>query len=84
MKTVFTIHNLRYQGVFPIHEIEEYLSLGDWAYDNAHLEFYGQCSFMKGGLVFADKITTVSPTYAQRSKPPITANGSMGCAQPRE
>ncbi|HIS92493.1 MAG TPA: glycogen synthase GlgA [Candidatus Alectryocaccomicrobium excrementavium] len=65
IKTVFTIHNLRYQGVFPIHEIEEYLSLGDWAYDNAHLEFYGQCSFMKGGLVFADKITTVSPTYAQ-------------------
>ena len=65
VKTVFTIHNLRYQGVFPIHEIEEYLSLGDWAYDNAHLEFYGQCSFMKGGLVFADKITTVSPTYAQ-------------------
>ncbi len=65
IRTVYTIHNLKYQGVFPISEIEGYFALGDWAYDRDHLEFYGACSFMKGGIVFADKVTTVSPTYAQ-------------------
>ncbi|MBQ8973650.1 MAG: glycogen synthase GlgA [Clostridia bacterium] len=63
--TVYTIHNLQYQGIFPIGHIEDMLSLGDWAYTSDHLEFFGMCSFMKGGLVFADEITTVSPTYAQ-------------------
>ena len=65
IKTVYTIHNLQYQGIFPIGHIEDMLSLGDWAYTSDHLEFFGMCSFMKGGLVFADEITTVSPTYAQ-------------------
>ncbi len=65
IKTVFTIHNLKFQGIFPISEIENLLSLGDWAYTSGNLEFFGMCSFMKGGLVFADEITTVSPTYAQ-------------------
>lgn len=65
IRTVFTIHNLQYQGIFPISDIEELISLGGWAYDQEHLEFYGQCSFMKGGIVFSDAVTTVSPTYAQ-------------------
>ena len=65
IKTVFTIHNLQFQGLYPIARTEELLSLGDWAYTSDNLEFYGQCSFIKGGLVFADRITTVSPTYAQ-------------------
>lgn len=65
VKTVFTIHNLQFQGLYPIARTEELLSLGDWAYTPDNLEFYGQCSFIKGGLVFADRITTVSPTYAQ-------------------
>ena len=65
IKTVFTIHNLKFQGVFPIGEIENLLSLGDWAYTSANLEFFGMCSFMKGGLVFADEITTDSHTYAE-------------------
>ncbi len=65
IRTVFTVHNLQYQGIFPISDIEDLISLGGWAYDKDHLEFYGQCSFMKGGLVFADAITTVSPTYSQ-------------------
>jgi len=64
IKTVFTIHNLQFQGVYPIDMTEELLSLGDWAYTPDNLEFYGSASFIKGGLVFADRITTVSPTYA--------------------
>lgn len=65
VRTVFTVHNLQYQGLFPINEIEELVSLGSLAYTADKLEFYGQCSFMKGGLTFCDKISTVSPTYAE-------------------
>ncbi len=65
IKTVYTIHNLKFQGIFPIDFIEEMLSLGDLAYTKDSLEFFGMCSFMKGGIVYADEINTVSPTYAQ-------------------
>ncbi len=64
IRTVYTIHNLQYQGIFPISSIEELLGLGDWAYTSETLEFFGMCSFMKGGIVFSDEITTVSPTYS--------------------
>lgn len=70
VRTVFTVHNLQYQGIFPIHVIEELVALGDLAYTVDHLEFYGQCSFMKGGLTFADKLTTVSETYASEIQSP--------------
>ncbi|MBR6221719.1 MAG: glycogen synthase GlgA [Clostridia bacterium] len=65
IKTVFTIHNLQYQGLFPIDTIEDLLYLGNLAYTSDALEFYGMCSCMKGGIVFSDEITTVSPTYSQ-------------------
>lgn len=65
IRTVYTIHNLQYQGLFPIGTIEDLLFLGDWAYTSENLEFYGMCSCMKGGIVFADEITTVSPTYSK-------------------
>ena len=65
IKTVYTIHNLKFQGIFPIDFIEEMLGLGDLAYTSDSLEFYGMCSFMKGGIVYADEVTTVSPTYAE-------------------
>ena len=65
IKTVYTIHNLKFQGIFPIDFIEELLGLGGLAYTSDSLEFYGMCSFMKGGIVYADEVTTVSPTYSQ-------------------
>ena len=65
MRTVYTIHNLQYQGLFPIDTIEDLLYLGNLAYTSDALEFYGMCSCMKGGIVFSDEITTVSPTYSQ-------------------
>ncbi|MEG6585389.1 glycogen synthase GlgA [Dendrosporobacter sp. 1207_IL3150] len=65
IRTMFTIHNLRYQGVFPKEIMPDLLSLG-WEYFNIEgLEFYNQVSYMKGGLVFSDIITTVSSTYAE-------------------
>lgn len=65
IRTVYTIHNLQYQGIFPIDYVEDLLSLGREAYLDGGVEFYGQCSFMKGGINFADRITTVSPSYSQ-------------------
>lgn len=61
--TMFTIHNLAYQGLFP-QETFKALALPDTLWSPTALEFYGQLSFIKGGLVFADRITTVSPNYA--------------------
>jgi starch synthase len=63
-RCVFTIHNLAYQGVFPREAMNE-LSLPADLFNADALEFYGQLSLIKAGLVFADKLTTVSPTYAK-------------------
>ena len=65
IKTVYTIHNLQYQGVCGLGHMEYLVGLGMERYTSDKLEFYGAASCMKGGLVYAHKITTVSPTYAQ-------------------
>ncbi|MET0356559.1 MAG: glycogen synthase GlgA [Cellvibrio sp.] len=62
--TVFTIHNLAYRGLFSYHVFTE-LNLPDYYWHHERIEFYGQLSFIKGGLAFADAITTVSQSYAQ-------------------
>lgn len=62
-RSVFTVHNLAYQGLFPGRLFCE-LGLPPAQYAVEGLEFYGQVSFMKAGLHFADALTTVSPTYA--------------------
>ena len=62
--SVFTVHNLAFQGLFA-HPDWVLLGLGSRYMSPAALEFHGQLSFMKAGLVFADKVTTVSPTYAR-------------------
>ena len=67
MKTVFTVHNLGYQGLF-WHWDWHLLNL-DWSFFNLrYLEFYGKINFLKGGIVFADAINTVSPNYAEEIK----------------
>ncbi len=62
--SVYTVHNLAYQGVFAAHHLGE-LGLPASYFQLYGLEFHGQISFMKAGLFYADKITTVSPTYAR-------------------
>ena len=64
MKTVYTIHNLQYQGVFPIKAVQDTLGLGDDLFTSDKLECYGCANYMKAGLVYADELTTVSPSYA--------------------
>jgi starch synthase len=71
--SVQTIHNLAYQGNFPSH-VFGYLRLPAHFFDVNGIEFHGQCSFLKAGLFFADKITTVSPTYAREIQ-----DGEQGC-----
>lgn len=68
IKTVFTIHNLKYQGIYGIELLKDLMGLDDSLFTSKGLEFYGGASFIKGGLVFADRITTVSRTYAQETK----------------
>ena len=62
--TVFTIHNMAYQGIFP-RATKLSLNLPKQLWNPDGIEFNGMLSFIKGGLAFADRITTVSPTYAQ-------------------
>ena len=65
IKTIFTIHNLKYQGVFPKTVMDDILGL-DWQYfNNGDLEFYDAVNYMKGGIIYADYVSTVSKTYAQ-------------------
>ncbi|MBT2754343.1 glycogen synthase GlgA [Mesobacillus foraminis] len=64
-KTVFTIHNLQFQGIFPKEILGDLLGLEDHYFNSDQLEFHGNVSFMKAALVSADKITTVSPTYME-------------------
>ena len=64
IKTAYTIHNLQYQGVFPIKAVQDTLGLGDSLFTSDKLECYGCANYMKAGLVYADELTTVSPSYS--------------------
>lgn len=64
VRTVFTIHNLMYQGVFSRELLQDLLAVGDDMFTEDGLEFYGAGSCMKAAIRYADKLTTVSPTYA--------------------
>ncbi|MBE5804639.1 MAG: glycogen synthase GlgA [Clostridiales bacterium] len=65
MKTMYTIHNLQYQGIFGIREVQDVLGLGDGLWTDDKLECYGCANFMKAALVYSDVITTVSPSYSE-------------------
>ena len=70
IKTVFSVHNLRYQGVFDYPLLNGKLGFEARYFTPEFLEFYGNLSCMKAGLVFSDHISTVSPTYAEEIKTP--------------
>jgi len=75
--SVFTIHNLAYQGLFP-HDDWTLLGLSSRYMAPSGFEFHGQVCFMKAGLKFARKITTVSPTYAREIATPHFGCGLEG------
>ncbi|MDP3809701.1 MAG: glycogen synthase GlgA [Hydrogenophaga sp.] len=80
--TVFTIHNLAYQGTFPP-SVFPRLGLPDYLFGIHGIEFWGQVSFMKAGLQSADRITTVSPTYAREILEPEQGCGLDGLLRAR-
>lgn len=80
--TIFTIHNLAYQGLFSWDQFQA-LGLPADLWSMHALEFHGRFSFIKGGLVFADWITTVSPTYAREITTPQHGCGLEGLLQHR-
>ena len=75
--TVFTIHNLAYQGNI-LHKLYADMGLPIELFNENGLEFWGQASFIKGGIAFADRVNTVSPTYSQEIKTPRFGNGMDG------
>jgi starch synthase len=80
--TLFTIHNLAYQGVFWHYDMP-LTGLGWDLFTPAGIEFYGKLNFLKGGLVFADVLTTVSRTYAREIRVPELGHGLEGVLEER-
>jgi starch synthase len=72
--SVFTLHNLAYQGLFPA-ALYPQLGLSAGAFSADGVEFYGQISFLKAGIRYSDRLTTVSPTYAREI---LTADYGFG------
>ncbi|NOZ54487.1 MAG: glycogen synthase GlgA [Gammaproteobacteria bacterium] len=81
--TLFTIHNLAYQGLFP-HATFQALGLPPSLWSHNALEFHQQLSFIKGGLIFADQINTVSPRYAEEIKTAEFGYGLEGLLKHRQ
>lgn len=74
-KTVFTIHNLKFQGVYSKDIVEDVLGISNSYFDKGIIEAYGNCNLLKGGLTYADKITTVSSSYAEEIKTAFYGEG---------
>ncbi|MBO5055177.1 MAG: glycogen synthase GlgA [Lachnospiraceae bacterium] len=68
IKSIMTIHNLKFQGKWSIKEVQDITGLPDYYFTPDKLESYKDANLLKGGLVFADAITTVSDTYAEEIK----------------
>ena len=81
-KTVFTVHNLAYQGLFDERDFH-LMGLPARMLAPTGLEFHGQFSFMKAGLTYADRVTTVSPTYALEMATPEFGCGLDGLVKAR-
>jgi starch synthase len=82
LATLFTVHNLAYQGVFWHHDMPM-TGLGWDLFTPAGIEFYGRLNFLKGGLVFSDLLTTVSRTYAREIRTAAFGNGLEGVLEER-
>ena len=83
IKSVMTIHNLQFQGRWDIKTVQEYSGLPSDLFTPDKLEMHKDASMLKGGLVYADKITTVSNTYAHEIQTPYYGEGLDGLLQAR-
>ena len=83
IKSVMTIHNLKFQGVWDVESVKNITGLSDYYFSADKLEFNKDANYLKGGLVFADAITTVSKTYAEEIKMPFYGEGLDGLLRAR-
>lgn len=83
IKTIFTIHNLRFQGIWDIDTMQAITGLDRGLFTNDKLEFYNNGNMLKGGLVYANAITTVSDTYAEEIKTFEYGEGLQGILNAR-
>ena len=83
VKTVMTIHNLKFQGKWSVQDVENITGLSGYYFTPDKLEFNKDANLLKGGLVYADAITTVSPTYAEEIKTPFYGEGLDGLMNAR-
>ena len=83
MKCVMTIHNLKFQGVWDMQSIKNITGLADYYFTPDKLELYGDANYLKGGLVYADALTTVSPSYAEEIKTPFYGENLDGLMRAR-
>ncbi|WP_079477660.1 glycogen synthase GlgA [Halobacillus salinus] len=83
MKTVFTIHNLKYQGIYAQTVLHDLMDFDEGMMREDALEFFGNINFMKGALNYADFITTVSETYAEEIQTPYYGENLDGVLRKR-
>ena len=83
IKTVMTIHNLKFQGVYGINDMKWITELPDYYFTSDKLEAYNDANMLKGGIVYADKVTTVSSTYAEEIKTPFYGENLDGLMNAR-
>lgn len=83
IKTILTIHNIAYQGKFSFDFVKDLLGVPDLFMTSQYIEAYGCANFLKAGIVFSDKINTVSPTYANELKYPYFSQGLDGILKER-
>ena len=84
MRTLYTVHNLKYQGLFPKETLGELWGLNWEQFTSDGLEFYDQLNCMKGGIVYADAVSTVSRTYSQEIQQPFYGEKLEGVLKQRE
>ncbi len=83
MRSVFSIHNLKFQGRWMLSEVKDITGLPPHIFTNDKLEAYGEANYLKGGLVYANAITTVSKTYANEIMTPEGGEGLHGLLSAR-
>ena len=83
MKSVFTIHNLKFQGVWDVDTIKRFSTLPGYYFTEDKLESYKNGNMLKGGVVYADAITTVSDTYAKEIQTEFFGEGLDGLMRAR-
>ena len=84
IKTIMTIHNLKFQGKWDVKTVKEISGLPDYYFTPDKLEHYKNANMLKGGLVYADAITTVSETYAKEIMTPFYGESLDGLLRARE